>query len=57
MMSFHMVQELHGFPAINDPVVVAQRHVHHGSDADLAVVRHRTVLDGMHPQNGTLPAG
>ena len=40
--------------AVHDAVVVAERHVHHGSDDDLVVDHHRTLFDLVHAQNTAL---
>lgn len=47
-------QELHGFPAIQQAMVVGQGQVHHGADHDLAVDDDGLVLDGVKPEDGGL---
>src|SRR5580698_8645238 len=47
-------QELHGIATVDDAVIVGQRQIHHGADLDLAVDRHRTILNLVHTQNGAL---
>ncbi len=47
-------KEEHSFPAINDPMVVGECHVHDGSGFDLVAHAHGSVLDGVHAQDCAL---
>ena len=47
-------QELHGLAAVDDAVVVGQRHVHHRTHDDLAVHGHRALLDLVHAEDAAL---
>ena len=48
---FHPHQECHRAFAVHDPVIVAQRQIHHRADNDLAADHHGPVLDLVHAQN------
>src|ERR1051326_7845490 len=51
---FDADEELDRFRAVDDAVVVGQRHVHHRADLDLAVDGDGTVLDGVQPEDADL---
>ena len=40
-------QELHCFPSIYDSMIIAHRHIHHGSNYDLTFQGNRTILDSV----------
>jgi len=44
-------QEVDGLSAIDQPVVVCQRKVHHGPREDAAIHDHGALHNGMHPKN------
>lgn len=47
-------QELHGFPTVQQSVIVCQGEIHHGSNLNLAVDRNGLVFDGVKAKHGTL---
>ena len=47
-------EEGHRFLAVDDPVVIGQRQIHHRPDLDLAGDRDRPFLNLVHAQNGGL---
>src|SRR5688500_14712750 len=56
--AFERYQELHRFAAIDNAVVIGQRHIHHWADNDFVVARivdyDRTLFDLVHPQDADL---
>ena len=48
------VEEAHAFLSVDDPVVVAEGHVHDRADFNLAVDGDRTLDDVVHAEDGTL---
>ena len=50
----HLHQELHSFPAIQQPVVVCKGQVHHWADLNLAIDGNRSLLDGVEAKHGAL---
>ena len=56
----HPLEEADRLPPVDQPVVVGQRHVHHGPNDDLLALavgcrlRDRPPLDGVHPEDGRL---
>lgn len=47
-------QEEDSLSAIDQPVVVCQRKVHHWPRKDVTIHNHRALHNGMHPQNRRL---
>src|SRR5690606_5196702 len=47
-------QGQHGFAAVDDPVVIGQCKIVHGTDHDLTVLDDRALLGGVDAQNGRL---
>ena len=43
-------EEGHGFLAVDDAVIVAERQIHHRPDHDLAAAHHRALLDRCMPR-------
>ena len=51
---FDRHEELHRFAAVDDPVIVGHREVHHRPDHNLAVHHHGPLLGLVHAQDGAL---
>ena len=51
---FHAHKERNRPFAIHDPVIIAKRQIHHGSDHDLTANSHGSVLNLVHAQNARL---
>src|SRR5215204_1309510 len=49
-----LYQELHRLPAIDDPMIIRQRQIHHWPDRRLTVDRDHPVLNLVQPENGDL---
>jgi hypothetical protein len=47
-------QELHGFPAVHDAVIVTQRDVHHRTDGNLTIDRNGTLFNFVQSQDADL---
>src|SRR5690606_904059 len=47
-------EEGHGFLAVHDAVVIAERQIHHGTDDDLPADHDRPLLDLVHAKNAGL---
>ena len=47
-------QELHRLAAIDDPMIIRQREVHHWPDYDLAIFDHGAFNDVVHAEDGAL---
>src|SRR5208337_790071 len=50
----NVAQKLLGYSSIDDPVIVREGEVGHGSDGDSIVAHHRAFLDSAHTQDGHL---
>ena len=48
---FHFDEEDDGFAAIDNAVVIAHRHIHHGANDDFTFHHHRAFLGFVHTQN------
>lgn len=47
----HLHQELHGFPSIQQTVIISQSKVHHRSDHNLTVYDDWLILDGVESED------
>lgn len=47
-------KELHGFPSIEQTVVICKRQIHHRANLHFSVDNHGAILDGVETQDGTL---
>ena len=47
-------EEGHGLLAVDEPVIIGERDVHHRTDHDLTVHRHRPLLDLVHAEDAGL---
>lgn len=51
---FDLFEERHCFPSIDEPVIIRQCDIHHGTNLDLAMDGNWSIKDRMHPQNRRL---
>jgi hypothetical protein len=51
---FDPYQKQHRIPAIDEPVIVREGDIHHGTDLNALIRRDWALLDGMHTEDGTL---
>ena len=54
MACLHALEEGDGFPAIDEPVVIRERDVHHRADLDLPLDGDGAREDAVHPEDGRL---